>query len=128
MDWKCKKKLNVFCLLTNACAVYVIVSAVAAAATTNSSSANDHVSLAEDVRTTPVAQASTSEAATADGDADSSNCFRHMHENAWTKVAVYDSWAAAVNVFVNHSGPHVLTCLHGKTILNIGIHFWAFVS
>ena len=110
MDWKCK--LNVFCLLSNACAVYVIVS-VAAEATTNN---NDTISLSDDqVRTTPVAQASTSSADEGVVHHDeSSNCFRHMHNNAWAKVAVYDSWAAAINVFVNHSGPHVLTCLDGK--------------
>ena len=116
MDWKCK--LNVFCLLSNACAVYVIVSVAAEATNNNDTSISD-----DQVRTTPVTQASTSSAEGVVHYDESSNCFRHMHNNAWAKVAVYDSWAAAINVFVNHSGPHVLTCLDGKPHYNKEVYF-----
>ena len=47
------------------------------------------------------------------GDSMMQNCFDHVHDNAWQKVTVYDSWAATVNVFVNNTGPKVLTCLEG---------------
>ena len=107
MDWRSKLKIFSF---INAFLAFVIVSSAPQQSSSSHDPGGDHQ---QQGGSRPLATAASAIGAPP-GDFSGQNCFGHMHDNAWSKVTVYDSWAAAVNVFVNHSGPVVLTCLHGK--------------